>query len=114
MISQRSDKKRGFVFSRYGGWGNHRYPGFFTGDTHSEWAVLKYEIPFTARGGNTLTPYITHDIGGFLGKKFRLIFMHAGLSLVLLVRYCAFTAHSKILKTEISGCPGRMDRKESM
>ncbi len=41
----------------------------FTGDTHSEWAVLKYEIPFTARGGNTLTPYITHDIGGFLGKK---------------------------------------------
>jgi len=68
-FTQELTKERGFVFSRYGGWGNHRYPGFFTGDTHSEWGVLNYEVAFTARGGNTLTPYITHDIGGFLGKK---------------------------------------------
>ncbi len=82
-------EKRGFVFSRYGGWGNHRYPGFFTGDTHSEWAVLNYEIPFTARGGNTLTPYITHDIGGFLGKK---------IPFDLYARWVEFGAFSPILR----------------
>ncbi len=60
---------RGLIFSRYGGWGNERYPAFFTGDTHSEWAVLKYEVPFTARAGNVLMPYVTHDIGGFLGDS---------------------------------------------
>ncbi len=67
--TQQHTKKRAFVFSRYGEWGNHRYPGVFTGDTHSQWLVLSYEIPYTARGGNVLTPYITHDIGGFIGRK---------------------------------------------
>jgi alpha-glucosidase (family GH31 glycosyl hydrolase) len=61
--------KRAFVFSRYGGWGSHRYPSLFTGDTYSDWEVLAYEVPFTACGGNVLIPYITHDIGGFLGQK---------------------------------------------
>jgi len=62
-------RKRAFIFSRYGGWGSHRYPGVFTGDTYSDWEVLAFEVPFTAAGGNVLNPYITHDIGGFLGKK---------------------------------------------
>ncbi len=31
--TQEHTKKRAFIFSRYGGWGNHRYPGIFTGDT---------------------------------------------------------------------------------
>jgi hypothetical protein len=68
-FSQQHTGKRAFIMSRYGGWGNNRYPGFFTGDTHSEWDVLSYEIAFTARGGNVLVPYITHDIGGFLGNQ---------------------------------------------
>lgn len=67
--TQRETNDRGFIFSRYGGWGSQRYPAFFTGDTHSEWAVLAYEVPFTATGGNVLMPYITHDIGGFIGAK---------------------------------------------
>jgi alpha-glucosidase (family GH31 glycosyl hydrolase) len=66
-FTQEHTKKRGFVFSRHGGWGNHRYPGLFTGDTYSDWEVLTQEIPYTANGGNALIPYTTHDIGGFLG-----------------------------------------------
>ncbi len=68
-FTQDHTKKRSFVFSRYGGWGNHRYPGIFTGDTYSEWAVLKYEVQYSAQAGNVLMPYVTHDIGGFLGRK---------------------------------------------
>jgi alpha-glucosidase (family GH31 glycosyl hydrolase) len=61
--------QRGFILGRYGDWGSERYPGFFTGDTYSEWPVLAYEVAFTARGGNVLIPYISHDIGGFHGTK---------------------------------------------
>jgi len=68
-FTEKHTNQRGFLFGRYGGWGNHRYPAFFTGDTYSEWEVLAYQIPFTAAGGNVLMPYITHDIGGFLGRK---------------------------------------------
>ncbi len=67
--TQEHTGKRTFVFSRYGGLGNHRYPGIFTGDTYSEWAVLKYEVQYSAQAGNVLMPYVTHDIGGFLGRK---------------------------------------------
>ncbi|MBB3186536.1 TIM-barrel domain-containing protein [Microbacter margulisiae] len=65
--TQKFTGKRSFIISRYGGWGSERYPAFFTGDTHSEWPVLAYEVSFTARAGNVLMPYVTHDIGGFLG-----------------------------------------------
>jgi alpha-glucosidase (family GH31 glycosyl hydrolase) len=67
--TQEHTKKRAFIFSRYGGWGNHRYPGIFTGDTYSEWDVLHYEVVYSAQAGNVLMPYVTHDIGGFLGRK---------------------------------------------
>jgi alpha-glucosidase (family GH31 glycosyl hydrolase) len=60
-------KKRGFILSRYAGWGSERYPIFVTGDTQSEWPMLAYQVGFTARGGNVLMPYLSHDIGGFLG-----------------------------------------------
>ena len=68
-FTQDHTKKRGFIFSRYGGLGSHRYPAFFTGDTYAQWDVLAEEVPFTAKGGNVLMPYITHDIGGFIGAK---------------------------------------------
>ena len=66
-FTQKETNLRGFIFSRYGGWGSHRYPSFFTGDTYSQWEVLAYEVPFTARGANLLMPYVTHDLGGFIG-----------------------------------------------
>jgi Glycosyl hydrolases family 31 TIM-barrel domain/Glycosyl hydrolase family 31 C-terminal domain/Domain of unknown function (DUF5110) len=67
--TQRQTGKRGFILSRYGGWGSERYPAFFTGDAYSQWRVLAYEVAFTARGGNVLVPYISNDIGGFHGAK---------------------------------------------
>ncbi|HMD74810.1 MAG TPA: TIM-barrel domain-containing protein [Steroidobacteraceae bacterium] len=67
--TQQASGRRGFILGRYGDWGSERYPGFFTGDTYSEWPVLAYEVAFTARGGNLLIPYISHDIGGFHGRK---------------------------------------------
>jgi alpha-glucosidase (family GH31 glycosyl hydrolase) len=67
--SAQATGKRAFILGRYGDWGSERYPGFFTGDTYSEWPVLAYEVAFSVRGGNVLIPYISHDIGGFHGKR---------------------------------------------
>ncbi len=88
-FSEQHSGKRGFVFSRYGGWGNQRYPGIFTGDTYSEWNVLGDEVEYTARGANVLQPYITHDIGGFLGRK---------ISLDMYIRWIQFGTFSPILR----------------
>lgn len=64
---QRHTGQRSFIFSRYGGPGSHRYPGFFTADCFSNWKVLAWEVPYTLKSGNVLVPYVTHDIGGFIG-----------------------------------------------
>jgi alpha-glucosidase (family GH31 glycosyl hydrolase) len=87
--TQEHTKKRGFIFSRYGGWGSHRYPAFFTGDTYAQWEVLAYQVPFTAQGGNVLMPYITHDIGGFIG---------ANVSFDLYARWVQFGVFSPFLR----------------
>jgi alpha-glucosidase (family GH31 glycosyl hydrolase) len=81
--------RRGFILGRYGDWGSERYPGFFTGDTYSEWPVLAYEVAFTARGGNVLMPYISHDIGGFHGRK---------IDFDLYARWIEFGAFSPLLR----------------
>jgi alpha-glucosidase (family GH31 glycosyl hydrolase) len=81
--------QRGFILSRYGDWGSERYPAFFTGDTYSEWPVLAYEVAFTARGGNVLVPYISHDIGGFHGAK---------IDFDLYARWIEFGTFSPILR----------------
>ena len=85
--------KRALILSRYGGWGNERYPILFTGDTFSEWRMLAFQVGFTARGGNTLTPYISNDIGGFHGAK---------LSTKLYCRWLEFGAFSPILRLHSS------------
>ena len=85
--------KRALILSRYGGWGNERYPVLFTGDTFSDWPMLAFEVGFTARGGNALTPYISNDIGGFHGAK---------LSTKLYCRWLEFGAFSPILRLHCS------------
>lgn len=80
---------RGFILGRYGDWGSERYPAFFTGDTYSEWPVLAYEVAYTARGGNVLVPYISHDIGGFHGAK---------IDFDLYARWIEFGTFSPILR----------------
>ena len=81
--------RRPFIFSRYGGWGSHRYPSLFTGDTYAQWDVLAFEVPYTAQGGNILMPYITHDIGGFIGRN---------ISLDLYTRWLQFGVFSPLLR----------------
>ncbi len=81
--------KRSFIFSRYGGWGSHRYPSLFTGDTYAQWDVLAFEVPYTVQGGNILMPYITHDIGGFIGRN---------ISLDLYTRWLQFGVFSPLLR----------------
>jgi alpha-glucosidase (family GH31 glycosyl hydrolase) len=87
--TQRATGQRGFILSRYGGWGSERYPAYFTGDTYSEWPVLAYEVAYSARGGNVLIPYISHDIGGFHGGK---------IDFDLYARWIEFGAFSPLLR----------------
>ena len=87
--SAQATGKRAFILGRYGDWGSERYPGFFTGDTYSQWPVLAYEVAFSVRGGNVLVPYISHDIGGFHGKR---------IDFDLYARWIEFGAFSGILR----------------
>jgi len=56
--------KRPFVFSRWGGLGNHRYPIGFSGDTEVTWGALAYQPYFTASAANVGYGWWSHDIGG--------------------------------------------------
>ncbi len=58
--------KRPFVFSRWGGLGNHRYPIGFSGDTHVNWESLAFQPYFTAVAANVGYSWWSHDIGGHM------------------------------------------------
>jgi len=85
--------RRSLVFSRSGGWGSQRYPIGFSGDTMSDWHVLRYLIPFTASGGNFGFGYWSNDTGGFLGEH---------LPDDLYIRWFQFAALSPILRMHSS------------
>ena len=59
--------KRPFVFSRWGGLGNHRYPIGFSGDTVVTWESLQFQPYFTAAAANVNYGWWSHDIGGHMG-----------------------------------------------
>lgn len=63
-------KKRPFIFSRWGGLGNHRYPIGFSGDTIISWDSLGFQPYFTATASNVAYGWWSHDIGGhFMGME---------------------------------------------
>lgn len=62
----RDGHKRPFVFSRWGGLGNHRYPIGFSGDTHVRWKTLAYQPYFTSTAANVGYGWWSHDIGGHM------------------------------------------------
>jgi alpha-glucosidase (family GH31 glycosyl hydrolase) len=64
----RDGRKRPFVFSRWGGLGNHRYPIGFSGDTIVRWRTLAYQPFFTANAANVGYGWWSHDIGGHMFK----------------------------------------------
>lgn len=62
----RDGQKRPFIFSRWGGLGNHRYPIGFSGDTHVTWESLAFQPYFTATAANVGYGWWSHDIGGHM------------------------------------------------
>lgn len=88
-FSQKYSSSRPMILSRYGGLGSQRYPVGFSGDTKSDWAVLRYEVNFTSTAGNALMPYWSHDIGGFSGNH---------LDPQLYIRWVQFGALSPFLR----------------
>lgn len=65
-LGRRPDK-RPFIFSRWGGLGNHRYPIGFSGDTLVTWEALAFQPYFTATASNVGYGWWSHDIGGHMG-----------------------------------------------
>jgi alpha-glucosidase (family GH31 glycosyl hydrolase) len=59
--------KRPFIFSRWGGLGNHRYPIGFSGDTIITWDSLAFQPTFTSTAANVGYGWWSHDIGGHFG-----------------------------------------------
>lgn len=64
----RDGRKRPFVFSRWGGLGNHRYPIGFSGDTLVRWSALAFQPRFTSTAANVAYGWWSHDIGGHMFK----------------------------------------------
>ena len=93
-IGRSTTGHRGASFSRWGGWGNQRYPISFSGDTRSRWRVLRFEVPFVATGGNVGADYWSNDIGGFA------VFLPRP---ELYARWIQFGALSPIFRTHSEG-----------
>ncbi|MBU1880336.1 MAG: DUF5110 domain-containing protein, partial [Chloroflexi bacterium] len=62
----RNGDRRPFIFSRWGGLGNHRYPIGFSGDTLVTWRSLAFQPYFTATAANVGYGWWSHDIGGHM------------------------------------------------
>ena len=58
--------RRGLLFHRWGGLGNHRYQIGFSGDTIAVWESLAFQPYFTATAANVGYGYWSHDIGGHM------------------------------------------------
>ncbi len=92
----RDESKRPFVFSRWGGWGSHRYPIGFSGDAARTWTSLSHEVQFTAQSANAAYGWWSHDIGGF---------SNGFDDDELLVRWIQFGAFSPIFRLHNCGDP---------
>lgn len=66
MRENGGEAKRPFIFSRWGGLGNHRYPIGFSGDTFADWPSLHFQPYFTATAANVSYGWWSHDIGGHM------------------------------------------------
>ena len=62
----RDGSKRPFVFSRWFGLGNQRYPIGFSGDSVVSWESLAFQPYFTATASNVGYGWWSHDIGGHM------------------------------------------------
>ena len=95
-----SPEKRGQSMSRWAGWGDHRYPIYFSGDANTGWPMLAFEVPFTSTAGNVGCFYWSHDTGGYSGQREEETY----------TRWCQFGAVSPVLRCH-SGRSSVLDRR---
>lgn len=95
--------QRGVSFSRWAGWGDHRYPIHFSGDASTSWRMLTFEVPMTATAGNVGCFFWSHDIGGH----------NRGRNEESYTRWCQFGALSAALRSH-STRDKTMDRRPWM
>ena len=94
------DNRRGASYSRWGGWGDHRYPINFSGDATGNWDVLAFEVKLSQTSSNAGCYFWVHDTGGFHGKH----------DPELHVRWSQFGALSAALRVHASRGP-KLDRR---
>lgn len=63
-LDNAQDGRMPMILSRYAGFGSHRYPLGFSGDTAINWKVLDFQPYFTANAANVAYTWWSHDIGG--------------------------------------------------
>ena len=63
-LDRQSKGQRPLTLSRFAGYGSHRYPLGFSGDTAINWSVLNFQPYFTAAAANAGYSWWSHDIGG--------------------------------------------------
>jgi alpha-glucosidase (family GH31 glycosyl hydrolase) len=100
-ITQAFPDRRPLVFTRSAGFGSHRFPFHFTGDTYSQFEVLRSQVEYTLRAGHIGQSFVTHDIGGHMCK-------HRHIDSELLCRWYQFGAMSPIFRLHSSGGSERL------
>jgi alpha-glucosidase (family GH31 glycosyl hydrolase) len=103
--------RRGMLLARYGGLGSHRYGGYFTGDTASDYDVLRLQCEFNIRAGGVGVSNVSHDIGGFALKASQLRKNKAGVAIIdpeRYLRWLQFGVFNPILRFHSApGCGSR-------
>lgn len=95
--------KRGMSFSRWGGFGDHKHPAYFSGDTHANWNTLAFQVQMTVSAGNAGCFWWSHDIGGFMDNV-------PGGQGELYARWVQFGAVSPAMRLHMCGVEG-FDRR---
>ena len=88
-LDRQSKGLRPLTLSRFAGFGSHRYPLGFSGDTAIKWSVLDFQPYFTATAANAGYCWWSHDIGGHNFGK---------LSDELYLRWVQFGVFSPIMR----------------
>ncbi len=94
-IKQNYPDRRPMIFSRTPGFGAHRYPLHFTGDTWSYWETLENQVEQTLRAGHIGQSFVTHDIGGHISS-------YIMIDPELYVRWVGFAALNPIVRLHSS------------
>jgi alpha-glucosidase (family GH31 glycosyl hydrolase) len=92
----RDGSKRPFIFSRWFGLGNQRYPIGFSGDSVVSWESLAFQPYFTVTASNVGYGWWSHDIGGH---------MHGVEDGELYARWIQFGVFSPVLRLHSTNNP---------